>query len=305
MFQHPSRHYIHYLWSKRGMNAEMIVQHLDELDLPLPQDLQELLRFTETMIESRKRMLIPPDFDPTAELLNKATIEFLTTWRIHDMWKQSEFVSRAVDVLFEPQIRRMIEAFLLGPIPHRAIAARVANRFGLSEKIMNVQVVKSYAHYFWDPQALSVPMWKRVIAKWMPPDCDNGDLLMAVSAPRGPVGAAMVLALADRGTESLKSGIMYAAMRDYGFAAFMKHALLTARPSLSHTQAMMGAFLVVKQANEELVKERGGSADLLDELKRIQTTYDSSKVTSVQDLPHLLADNTIETEGEPVPKEEQ
>lgn len=286
MLRHPARHYIYYLFSKRGMTTAEVIAHLDDLRMPLPQLDMDLVRFTHRVVRARQEMEFPPNFDPLAKELNAETLAFLTQWQIYDMWRHDHFVGLAVDLLNEPVIRRMVEALLLGPLSPTAIAARVANRFGFTPDAMNVRVIKAYAHYFWDPTAMSQSEWQTLIAKWLP-DENNNDYLAALKAPRSPAGAALVLALSDRSAESLTPVVQYQAMRDHGFSLFMEHALLQSRPSLPRTQAAFMAFQMVRMADEELTKHRGGSADLLEEFKKIETIYDASKVTTVKELPSI------------------
>lgn len=288
MLRHPARHYIYYLFSKRGMTTSDVVTHLDDLRMPLPQLDTELVKFIRRMVRARQEMEIPPGFDPLAEQMNPQTISFLNHWQIGDMWRKDPFVGLAIDILSEPVVRRMIEALLLGPISPTAIANRVKNRFGFDESVMNVRVINAYAHYFWNISALSAAEWRTLITRWLP-DENNNDYLGALGSPRSPAGAALTLALVDRSAESLSPVVQYSAFRDHGFSLFMEHALLQTRPSLQRTQGAFMAFNMVKMADEELTKHRGGSADLLEEFRKIQTLYDPSRMTSVKELPALPA----------------
>lgn len=286
MIRHPARHYIYYMFSKRGLGIEQVCLHLDDLRLPLPQDEKVLDRFMRSLVRTRREMNFPPGFDPLAESPNAETQAFLTKWQISDIWRQDPFVGLAVDLLEEPIIRRMMEALLLGPLSPAAIADRIKHRFGLTEAAMNVRVVRAFAHYFWDIAALSMPEWRTLIATWLP-DKNNNDYLAALTSPRTPAGAALTLALVDRSAESLNPVAQYTAFRDMAFSMFMEHALLQSQPSLPRSQGAFMTFQLVKMADEELTKHQGGSAELLEEFKRIQTMYDASRITSVKDLPAL------------------
>lgn len=302
MLKHPSRHYIHYLLSKRTLNTEQIIDHLDDLSLPLPRKAEELVNFTATVIRLRNKMLFPPGFDPKKTPMEEGTRRFLSKYGISDIWVDDPFVGAATDILFEPMIRRVLQALLLGPLTPAAISSRIANRFGLPEHAMNVRVVKAYSHYYWDTSSLSIPEWRRLVTAWMGVDGDdpkdtlelNSDYLAALNAPRSAAGAALVLALTDRSADSLSSVAMYTAIRDQGFNMFMGHALLSTRPSLQRTQAAFMAFQMVRGADEELTRHRGSTSELIDEFRRIETTYDSTKIDTVRDLPALRSDNVVD-----------
>lgn len=298
MIRHPSKNYINYLFSKRGLSTTDVINHLVDLRLPLPQKEHELAKFIVSVVSERKKMVFPPDFDPLADNLNRNTIQFLDKWEIAGMWRRDSFVNTAIDLLNEPIIRRMIEALMLGPLSPASIAQRIKSRFGFDDSTMNVRVVKAYSHYFWDASTLSANDWKVIIGRWLP-EGNNNDYLAALNSPRSAAGAALTLAMVDRSAESLTPVEQYSAFRDHGFALFMEHVLLDSKPALARTQAALLAFSLVKQADEELKTHRGGSADLLEEFKKIETLYDASKLASVKDMPALSA--VIDTAGELVP----
>jgi hypothetical protein len=302
MLRHPSRHYINYLLTKRAYSTAQIIEHLDDLSLPLPRKEKELIKFTEELIRYRRKLLLPPEFDPLKKPMEKATSMFLERMGIHGMWTNDPFVGAATDLLFEPMIRRVLQALLLGPLTPAAIATRIAGRFGLPERSMNVRVVRAFAHYYWDPGALSIPEWRRIAVSWLGADGEdpketaelNSDYLAALNAPRSAAGAALVLALTDRSADSLSSVAMYTAIRDQGFNMFMGHALLSTRPSLQRTQAAFMAFQMVRGADEELTRHRGSTSELIDEFRRIETTYDATKIDTVKDLPALRPGNVVD-----------
>lgn len=286
MLRHPARHFIYYLFSKRALNTEQVITHLDELRMPLPQDAKELTLFTARLIAERQKMRIPPNFDPIGERVNEETGRFMMEWKIYDIWRKDPFVGAASDILCEPLIRRMVEALLLGPLSPAAVARRVKERFGLPDNAMNVAVIKAYMHYYWDVSCMSMPEWRTAIKRWYP-DTDNQDFLVAAMAPRNAAGAAVVLALTDRSADTLTPVARYQAMLDAGFNMFMGHALLQTHPSIQRTQGAFMAFQMVKMADEELAKHRGSSAELIEEFRRIDTLYDQRKLTTVQELPAL------------------
>lgn len=305
MLRHPFRRYIYYLFSRRGLSTAQIMSTLTDLGVPLPQKNDDAMKFIEAVVRARTQLIFPAGYDPTTDPLNEPTRAFLADLQITSMWKQDEFVKCAYDLLFEPQIRRMIEALLLGPLSPLSIANRVRNRFGFTEATMNVRVIKSYSHYFWDTTALSTPEWKTLIAHWLP-DLDNTDYLAALNSPRSMAGAALTLALVDRNADALTPVARYEAVRDHAFSMYMEHALLQSRSNVQRTQGAYMAFQMLRMADEELTKHRGGSADLLEEFKKLETELDNSKIKSVKDLPSLILPPIIEAEieNEHVPDEE-
>lgn len=288
MLRHPSRHYIYFLFSKRNRDVASIIAHLGELRLPLPQEAGELKEFARSLLAERERVEIPPGFDPLAQNRNEATSRFLDKWKITDMWLNQNYVGTAADILFIPQMRRMLETLLLGPLDYGSIARHVRGRFGLSEEEMNTGVVRAYSHYYWEYGALNTPEWRELIWSWH--KGVNDDYMTALMAPRTQGGAHLAVAAADRGGHSLDAITQYSTMRDYGFRMFMQHAL-TGKPSLSRTQGAMMALNIVTMTEDELDKRRGGSAELIEELKKIEAVYDTTPTTTINELPverHLL-----------------
>jgi len=300
VLRHPSRRYIYYLFSKRTMDVATIIAHLEELRLPAPPDAETAEKFRDELLAERRRMRFPVQYDPF--VLNPETRAFLREWKIEGIWAKDDFVLHALDLLFEASIRRMIETMLLGPLAIPDIARRVRERFGLPERAMNTAVVRAYGHYFWDDSALTLDEWRWFAFHWTRGRCN--DYITALSAPRTPAGAAMAISVADRGGgQSLSPVVMYSAMRDHGFNMFMQHALNDS-PGLARTQAAMFALEIVTKSQEELDKRRGASAELLEELNKIETIYDSRKMTTVHELPQLRRGlpppAVIDTHGEDV-----
>lgn len=303
MLRYPAKRYVHYLFSRRVLKVDKIIEHLDDLEFPLPQDTKSMSRLMKNMMSDRQRMRFPSGFDPSKLPFNPSTSAFLMDWEISDIWAGDEFMRVATDILHEPQIRRTLETFLLSPLNPQAIARRLQQRFMLPERVMNPKVVKLYSHYYWDYSAMNNAEWKEVFQKWMSQATD--DYQTALSAPRSAAGAALSLAVADRSLDSLNPVVHYSTMRDTGFRMFLEAAILQ-RPGLARAQSAFLAFQMVKGADEELVKHRGSSAELLEELRRIDTTYDTSKVIGVQDLPSLRRPDVkalpaiVDTHGETV-----
>jgi hypothetical protein len=285
VLRHPSKRYIYYLFSRRTMDVATIVQHLGDLQLPVPQKKDTFDQFVLNLLAERKRMRFPAGFNPAAPTLNPQTEAFLDRWKIRGMWAQDTFVGKAADLLFEPAMRRMVETLCLGPLAVPDIAKRVRDRFGLDQRAMNTRVVREFMHYYWDDTALSPEEWRSFVFGWIPGY--NNDYLTALGAPRSAAGAALTVSTADRGGgASLNPVIMYAAIRDQGFRMFMEHVLHD-KPGLTRTQGAMFALQIVTSAEEELDKRRGGSAELIEELHKIETIYDEKKLTSVHDLPQI------------------
>lgn len=282
MLRHPSRHYIYYLMSKRNRGVADIVAHLGDLMLPMPQKEDALKILVANLVKERDLVAIPPDFDPTAKKRSSNTEEFLARWRINDMWSGHPDVGRAIDLLEIVQVRRMLETLLLGPLSMGSIAQHVRQRFGLSSDEMNTGIVRAYSHYFWDYTALSTSEWRTVVIEWCPGTSD--DYMMALLAPRTPGGAHLAVAAADRGGNSLDTVTQYATARDYSFRMFMQYALM-GKPGLSTAQSAMLAFNMMRGAEEELDKRRGGGAELLEELKKIEAQHDLEKTKTVHELP--------------------
>lgn len=279
------------------MDSVTLLRHVGSLGLPLPQKEKEFDRFVDYLKKARALMTFPPGFNPGAEQMNKETISFLKKWKIYDLWVRDPYAMRAVELLEEPQARRMLDVLLLGPLNISSIAKRLKDRFGFPDEVANPQVVRAYNHYFWNVHALSINEWRQLIYDWLPGR--NSDLLMALYSPRDAAGVSMSIAAADNHFEALREVDMYKAMRDHGFRLFMEHALLD-KGGFARTQGALLAFQVVKMAGEELDKRRGGSAELLDEMKRFETLYDTKRPTTIKELPTVRAVLPAETPKEKI-----
>lgn len=282
--RHPARHFIYYLISRQSHKIKALVEQLSELGIPLPQEGLRFQDFVKRLILIQKSMKIPGDFEPTAARPNASTMRFLNTWKIGSMWRKDVFTARAEDMLHEAPIRRSIEVMLMGPLQADHIAKRVRSRWALPEEVMNARVIRDYSHYFWNPNALHRAEWKSFFFECYPPKTDNLDYAMAMNVSRSKEGAMLVLALSDRGADGLTNAEFYHMMRNASGLAFLQHAFLE-YPSVARATAMLSTITSFKMAAEELDKHRGGSAELLDELRKMEPVYDRSQVTSIYDLP--------------------
>jgi hypothetical protein len=306
VLSHPARYYIYYLFSRRALDAAAIVQNLADLGLPVPQSKEGVEGFAKELREERQKMAFPPAFNPLEPAGD--TDNFLRKWKIRDMWAKDPFVLTATDLLWEPGPRRMLQTLLLGPLNYSDIAYRIRRRFGYSDDVVNTRVVRLYAHYYWDDTSLTPQQWRTLLYSWTKGGIS--DYLTALNAPRSQAGAALAISAADRGGgASLSPVIMYQCIRDQGFKMFMEHTLLD-KPGLDRTQGAMFALKIVREAEEELDKRRGGSAELIEELAKIETVYDETRLRTVHDLPQVrqalpqtTQNDVVDVEGEDVTKE--
>lgn len=201
-------------------------------------------------------------------------------------------VRAAYDYLLDPQVSRMLMVLLLGPISYSAIAHRVGKHFGLDHMVMNPKVVRFFAHYFWNHDLLNTAKWRVLLRDWML--YDTTDMTMAVSAPRSNVGAALTICMADQGvSESLKEVVAYRYVRDAAFMEFAK-ATTSLYTGMNKSIAMSTLVDAMVKGQEQLDQRRGGSAELLEELRRIEATYDASKLTTIKELPLERLPETID-----------
>jgi hypothetical protein len=271
--RHPARHYIFYLLSKRVYDAKTVISMMGDLGLPVPREDWDYFfeDLTRDILRTRTEMMFPAGFNPREKRLGEETLTWLRKWKIHDMWRATPTVATAIELLSEPHVRHLLELLLLGPLSAGAIAARLCARFGLPAQVMNSAVVRAYSHYFWDPNAMDPAQWKKFLEVHYKDTKD--DYLAALSAPRSAAGAAFVIAVADKDPQLLSSAERYEAASTMAFGLMMHHALAD-RASTGHTYAAFTALNMMRMADEELSKHRGGSSDLIEELKRMETVYD-------------------------------
>ena len=311
MIRHPSRRYIYYLISKRSLGAINIIVTLKELGLPVPPakvmvpklgfvDNPEYEEFTDTLAAAQNRMRFPPRYDPRTPG-NKPTAGFLDSLRIRSMWERDPFVCAAADILCEPSMKRMLEVMILGPLNYESIARRMARRYGMPIHLMNPRVVQAYAHYYWDFDAVDREDWDVLLHDWMPGR--NIDYAVSLSAPRTKYGAALSAWMADGGVTPLKDVYSIRAMRDESFRHFMQ-AATSYQPGQRTSEAMRNYFQVFLQAQEAIEMRQGGTAEVLEELRRIEAEYDHTPMTTVHELPSGSM-SVIDAYSEPVDTEEE
>lgn len=304
--RHPARYYIYYLFSKRTVDSNTIVQTLDDLDLLVPPkdhpDWKEDHKLFVAEIKAAQLALsttFPANYNPH-DLKHKPTVEFLRRHQILDMWSRDKFVAGASEILIDPHLRRMVEVMLLGPLDATSIAKRVRDRFELDEVQMNARVIQSYAHYYWDHRAMNREQWKYVL-NWRAAKnqkrISNGektflvggedvtDLQLALGAPRTSAGAALTIYAATGSSESLKESTMFRTLRDFSLIEFMKTYITMQRSGIQKAQAMQQLMSQIVSAQEQLDMRRGASAELMEEFQKIETDYDRGKLATVHQLP--------------------
>lgn len=279
--KHPSRRYIHYLLSQRKTKVGEIVGHLHGLEYPVPTDHKELKVFLARLRSEVKRMAFPPRYNPHERAgMNAATRTFLKKWKIYDYWMGGSTIDAIIELAVDPAIRRYVEVLLLGHLDRVDIASHTQRYFNLDHKQMNVGVVRMYEHYFWDRSVLRKADWNHVIRHWMGGFHD--DYLTAIHSSKDQAGIALTLTAAGD-PKSLSSVEMYSVARNGLFKMFLEHAN-SGKIAMSRTQGAVLALQGVTHAEEQLDKFRGGSAELLDELDRISTVYDSRSNATMDQL---------------------
>ena len=213
---------------------------------------------------------------------NPATKAFLQTWKIEEAWRGG---LREVFKLFEDraEMRRAISVLLLGPLSRGAVAHLVRKHFRLREHQLTTQTVLLYEHYFWNAALLDVQEWKRVLSKsWYPGYVS--DFFLALDAPRDSVGAATVVNTALRQGAALDPVHAFTTMQHYGFRMFMESAA-GGGPLLPRAHSAALAFTMYRNAEEELDRRRGGSSEVIEELRKIKTLYDNRAIRTIIDVP--------------------
>lgn len=318
MLNHPSKRYILYLMSKRRYSALDIVARLEDLDLPVParkgssllhlkdnesrQEQENRINlkgptdrdlFVQQIRDTYEELEFPEDFTPR-DPDHIPSLNWLLSLGIQGRWHGDPSVIQAEALLADPTVSRMLKVMLLGPVSFVAVAQRLRNRFGLLVDEMNPRVVRSFAHYFWDYDAVDQQQWKTILRDWIPEQ--TPDMEMAVSAPRTPVGAALAITMADHGvSDSLREVMMYRHMRDTSFMEYVK-ASVGLYPGMKKSVAMLQLTDAVIKAQDQLDQRRGSSVELIEELQRLEASYDHSKLTTHKELPLDRVPDVIEAE---------
>lgn len=291
--EHPARYYIFYLLSRRQYRFREIIANLIRQNIPLPQDERGFNDLLVDIQTAQREMVFPAQYNPR-DLSHIPTAKWLKKHRIYDFWAGEPEVTYAVDILDQPSLRRELEVMLLGPLRFADIAERLVELHGLDRRVMNVATVRYYSHYFWNLDALSMQKWPKLLAS-IP---NSEDYYAVFSAPRSQVGAAMSVYIATRGGAGIpKEQVMFRYVRDCCFMEFIKVAS-TRSPGMGKSNAMQGLVNSLIAAQEQVDMRRGGSAELLDELRRMETRYDERRLTSAEELPLHSLPAELEREKE-------
>lgn len=296
---YPSRHYVYFLLSRQIHDTKAIAAALEDLNLPTPGTGAETDRFVEQVLKVRAAMRINFRFNPTADEPNDSTTAFMRLWGITDAWRNSPFLARAMDILWAPQVRRMVELLLLGPMTPRGVAERVAARHSLSESAMNAGVIRAYKHYFWDFSSMNLPEWKHFLNMHYPDG--SFDFVSALNAPRSTAGLAFVLSIVDKDPRLLSAVQRYEMASAAGFKKFMEHVF--GGSGSRDTYAAFAALNIMRMADDELQKHQGADTEFILELQRIIPAYDTGRPLSIKDHAYMRPSLPIVTEGEEVPNE--
>ncbi len=292
-FEHPARHYIFYLLSRRQYRITEIAAQLIRQNMPVPSGTEEFEAFKGEILKAQKQMVFPPGYNPR-DLTHEPTAQWLRLHRIYDIWAGEPEVTYAIDVLDQPSLRRELEIMLLGPLRLSDIATRLVELHGLDPAVMNVATVRYYSHYFWNIDALPTQQWPKLLAGI--PGSD--DYFSVFSAPRSQVGAAMSVYIATRGGSGIpKETVMFRYVRDCCFMEFIKVTSARA-PGMGKSAAMAGLVTSLISSQEQVDMRRGGSAELLDELRRMETRYDERRLTTAAELPLHSLPAELEREKE-------
>jgi hypothetical protein len=288
--EHPARNYIAFLLSQRRFKVNELVAQLMRQNMPVPREEKVLSAFMEILQLAQRGLQFPAGYDPT-NLKHQPTSLFLHAHRIYDLWAREPHVMFAIDILDQPSVRRELEIMLLGPLNYRDIAKRLAIGHGLDPEVMNISTVRYYAHYFWNIEAVPMTKWP-ILLEGMPNSIDYSTVFLA---PRSQVGAALSVFIASRGAGGVpKESIMFRYVRDTSFMEFIK-LTATRYPGMQKATAMQALVNSLIAAQEQVDMRRGGSAELLDELRKMDTKFDPKRLTSVEELPlynMLEAQNT-------------
>ncbi len=278
--EHPARYYIFWLFAQRRFKAKEVLAQLVRMNMPVPRDMKELDLFQEALDRVQAEMRFPPGFNP-GNVMHIPTAEWLRDHRIYDIAAREPNVTYAFDLLDQPSIRRELEIMLLGPLAYGDIAKRLTDLHGLDPVTMNASTVRYYAHYFWNPEALSMQKWPAMLQA-MP---FSEDYFSVFLAPKSQVGAAMSVYIATRGGSGVpKEQTMFRYVRDTCFMEFIKVSAMR-YPGMQKTVAMQGLVNALISSQEQVDMRRGGSAELLDELRRLETKYDEKHLTAAEELP--------------------
>lgn len=277
---HPARHYILYLLSRRQYRVREIVVQLIQEGFPMPGPEHEFLALQRQIQVVQSELRFPPNYSPR-DPSHRPTAEWLQKHRIYDMWMMGPDIVTSLDVLDTPSLRREVEIMLLGPLNYIDIAKRLATLHSAEAGSMTAATIRNYAHYFWDVEALTPQKWPDFLYN-MP----SGDDYIAVyTSPRSTVGAALSLYVATRGASGIpKEQIMFRHARDSCFMEFLKVSSMR-HPGMNKATAMQSLVTSLIQTQEQVDMRRGGSSELLDELRRMETRFDPNKLTSVEELP--------------------
>lgn len=159
--RHPSEYFIKYLVTLDHPMADQntwIASSLSHLGLPQlePETSESYLSLIREEMEEGK----PNPLKPDKEQKHRPSLKYLKDKKIYSLYNPDTYSKEATaDILGNMQVRPMVETMLLGRVPHKEIARKVNEKFGM---FLRAESVAAYEHYYWNVNLLTVDDWVRL-----------------------------------------------------------------------------------------------------------------------------------------------
>lgn len=293
MINHPARHYIYYLLSQRNLPVAELIKKLELLNIPLPPDKRGITTLVRRILTAAKDVVPPPGFNPRSLAMTPETGNFLTKWMIHDAWRRTPYYDQAFRILEHAPLRRFLQICLIGPLRYVDVAKWAQLHFDMTDKEINLGVVRAFSHYFWNMAAVDKDDLQVIIQRWIGNSLDYRQALVAPPTPGG-----VYLTLRAAGVPGdLPDAVVYGTIRDAMLIKSLTH-VTTPNAKLGDTQAALLALQGSIVAGEQQSIAQGASTDLLKHLEAISTKYDTRPNASLKELPIDISGEDITHEDE-------
>ena len=275
VIRHPSRFFIRFLLSQgegASYGPEYVNRHLDDFGL---------LPVTAASVKQEAILVHSADNRPRPYLPGNRHAKNRLFWRsleIEDMQMQTPEVMEATRLLHNMGLRQQLETGLLGRVSCKKLHTVLWEKHGREqgeEEPVSLEAIEHYAHYYFNPNAMTVQEWIALYAD------RGGQLDQRVAIARGGVE----MALHRLGLRAkMDSQVMMGNIKQEVYFRFMEVSQLPTHPeTVRMLTALSGEFRNLDESSRGV---GGELASVTERYGRFALETDSAEVPSLDELAH-------------------
>ncbi len=216
----------------------------------------------------------PPGYSPL-DTKHKASVSFLKSHRIYDMWHGGPGVKEATLILQDYVLRERLEPLLLSPTPIHEVIRSVQQFTSVK---LTMKGVLAYRHFFWNREVMTQEQWIDYLNDGPRGHVKQAGLVLAPDVMNTHLAHAVGLAgpPAWQGADS----IVRVAQIAFGKALQLEHL----PANLENARTLKTYFDILFRTDE--VTQRSGSAlrDVLRVFQQFRMHTEDSKAKSIEEI---------------------